>query len=142
MPSLTQKQQRFVAEYLVDGNGTRAAVAAGYGAAGAHVAASRLLRLPKVQEALQARQKADATRLSIQRDNVVAGLLEAVAQAKAQGNPAAMISGWVAIGKALGLMAPEVRRVEVDSGSSDVMRRMEAMSDAELMAIAAGVATA
>jgi phage terminase small subunit len=38
MPSsakLTAKQARFVAEYLVDGNGAGAAVRAGYGAGGA-----------------------------------------------------------------------------------------------------------
>jgi phage terminase small subunit len=36
---LTQKQQRFVAEYMVDGNGSRAAIAAGYGHAGARIRA-------------------------------------------------------------------------------------------------------
>ena len=35
------------------------------------------------------------------------GLMDAVAQAKTQGNPAVMVSGWVAIGRVLGLMAPE-----------------------------------
>jgi hypothetical protein len=42
--TLTAKQQRFIAEYLVDGNGARAAIAAGYGRAGARVRAHRLTR--------------------------------------------------------------------------------------------------
>jgi phage terminase small subunit len=36
-----------------DGNGTKAAIAAGYGRKSAHVTASRLLKLPKVQDALR-----------------------------------------------------------------------------------------
>jgi phage terminase small subunit len=138
MLKLTQKQERFVAEYLIDGNGTRAAVAAGYGLSGAHASASRMLRIVKVQEALQARQAADATRLAIQREDVIRGLLEAVEEAKAAGNPAAMISGWSTIGKMLGFFSPERVQVNVAMGDSDMVRRMEAMSDTELMAIVAG----
>ncbi len=62
-PALTHKQLRFVDEYLVDGNGTRAALAAGYGRAAAHASASRTLRIVKVQEGLQARQSVDAAPL-------------------------------------------------------------------------------
>lgn len=52
--SLTPKQAAFVAAYLVDSNGKKAAIKAGYSKAGAEVAASRLLRHPKVAEALSA----------------------------------------------------------------------------------------
>lgn len=51
--SLTAKQAAFVAAYLVDSNGKRAAIKAGYSKAGAEVAASRLLRHPKVAAALK-----------------------------------------------------------------------------------------
>jgi phage terminase small subunit len=51
---LTAKMLRFVEAYLAnDGNGTRAAITAGYGQKSAHVTASRLLKLPKVQDALR-----------------------------------------------------------------------------------------
>lgn len=47
---LTAKQLKFALAYLADPeNGTAAAIAAGCPKAGAHVAASRMLRLPKVQ---------------------------------------------------------------------------------------------
>lgn len=46
---MTAKHRKFVAEYLKDGNGTRAAIAAGYPQASAHVAASRLLKTAKVR---------------------------------------------------------------------------------------------
>jgi phage terminase small subunit len=38
---LTRRQQIFVAEYLVDGNATRAAIAAGYSACAASVRGGR-----------------------------------------------------------------------------------------------------
>ena len=58
--SLTAKQAAFVAAYLVDSNGKKAAIKAGYSKAGAEVAASRLLRHPKVAEALK-KAKAQAS---------------------------------------------------------------------------------
>lgn len=136
---MSAKQARFVAEYLVDGNGTRAAVAAGYGQAGAPVAASRLIRNDKVQKALQARQSADATRLSNQREDVLKGLLEAVEAAKQQRDSAAMISGWREIGRMLGFYSPDMRHVAVSAGrkADHELCLYEAMSDAELLAIVA-----
>ena len=133
--NLTAKQAKFVAEYLVDSNGTRAAVAAGYGVAGARVAACRTLANDNVQKALQARQSADATRLSIRRDGVVKGLLEAFTMAKEMRNPAAMVSAARECGRLMGFYAPEVRHVAVDRGIGGVRGRFEAMSDAELAAI-------
>ena len=57
--SLTPKQAAFIVAYLIDSNGKKAAIKAGYSKAGAEVAASRLLRHPKVAEALKkARQPA------------------------------------------------------------------------------------
>lgn len=57
--SLTPKQAAFVVAYLIDSNGKKAAIKAGYSKSGAEVAASRLLRHPKVAEALKkARQPA------------------------------------------------------------------------------------
>lgn len=54
--ALSAKQTRFVAEFLIDANGTQAAIRAGYGVAGAGVAAMRLLKIVYVQKALQAQQ--------------------------------------------------------------------------------------
>jgi phage terminase small subunit len=50
--SLTPKQRRFVAEYLVDLNATRAAIRAGYSAKTAPPAGSRLLTNVKVAAAI------------------------------------------------------------------------------------------
>lgn len=135
---MTTKQTRFVAEYLVDGNGSRAAVAAGYGRAGARVTACRTLAIPNVREAIAARQGVDAKRLEIARQDVLKGLLAAVEQAKEQGNPAAMISGWREIGRMLGFYEPGVTRVELSAGQRDTPRRLNHLTDAELLKIVAG----
>ena len=50
---LTPKQQRFVEEYLIDLNGTQAAIRAGYAVSGAAVEASRLLTNANISEAIQ-----------------------------------------------------------------------------------------
>lgn len=55
--ALTDKQLWFVREYLVDCNGKRAAIAAGYSEKGAEVTASKLLTNPKVKAAVQEGQK-------------------------------------------------------------------------------------
>lgn len=70
---LTHRQRFFVLEYLVDGNGTRAAKAAGYAQddATAAVQASRLLRIAKVRTELERHQAARAERLQINADQVI-----------------------------------------------------------------------
>ena len=133
---LTDKQARFVREYLVDGNGAGAALRAGYGTSGAKVSACRLLTKANVQQALQARQKADAIRLSISRENVLAGLLEAVNMGREQQNPGAMVGALREIAKLLGFFEPEVKRVEVMSGDQSSMHaKFATMTDAQLLAL-------
>lgn len=46
---ITDKQKRFVREWLVDMNGTRAAIRAGYSEKTAAQTASRLMKMPEVQ---------------------------------------------------------------------------------------------
>ena len=137
MQPLTQKQQRFVAEYMVDGNGSRAAIAAGYGHAGARVRAHRLTRdNVAVRAEIQARQGVDSQRLQMERQDVIAGLLEAVQLAKERQEPAAMIRGWAELARLMGFYQPQRHQVEVSTAPD--MRRYEAMSDAELLAVVAG----
>lgn len=53
---LTDKQRRFVSEYMRDMNATAAYIRAGYSPAGADTHGSRLLRSPEVQRAITAKQ--------------------------------------------------------------------------------------
>ncbi|MBW7832113.1 MAG: terminase small subunit [Simplicispira suum] len=133
--AMTPRQARFVDEYLIDGNGTQAATRAGYGAAGARVAAHRLLTNVAISSAIEARQRADATRLSIERETVLAQLLEAVEMARTQMNPAGMVTGLREIGKLMGFYAPERVKTVLAPQAEQEMRRLEELSDAELVAM-------
>lgn len=132
---LSPRQAKFVDEYLIDGNGTQAAIRAGYGAAGARVAAYRLLTNVAVSSLIEARRQADATRLCIGRENVLAGLLEAVEMAREERNPAGMIAGLREIAKLQGYYAPTSVKVDLDLTGVAERSRLEAMTDAELLAL-------
>src|SRR5688572_21613251 len=54
LKSLSPRHARFVAEYLKDGNATRAYIRAGYSARGAQPSASRLLAQPHIEAAISA----------------------------------------------------------------------------------------
>ncbi len=133
--TLTARESLFVQEYLIDACGTQAAIRSGVAPAGAHVWASRALRKAKVSAALKARQAADATRLSIQREDVLNGLVEAAAMAKRQCDPAGMVAAWKQVGHLLGYYTPERIKVDVNVAGSLEMGRMNQLSDAELLTI-------
>ena len=69
--SLTAKQERFVAEYLIDLNATQAAIRAGYSEKTAQQQGSRLLLNVVVQEAIAKGQNKTAEKLKITKDRIV-----------------------------------------------------------------------
>ncbi len=69
--ALTEKQARFVEEYLIDLNGTQAAIRAGYGRKNARTTAQWLHKQPGVKEHLALRMKAREERTRITQDEVV-----------------------------------------------------------------------
>lgn len=71
---LSPRQDRFVAEYLIDLNATQAAIRAGYSKKTAQEQGSRLLSNAMVAEAIQRRQSRIAAKLEITQESVVAEL--------------------------------------------------------------------
>lgn len=71
---LGARQRRFVDEYLIDCNGTRAAIAAGYTKRTAAQAAWEVLRNPKVADEVSRRQRLLAQRHSVTIENVISEL--------------------------------------------------------------------
>ena len=67
----TPRQRRFVEEYLVDLNATRAAKRAGYSAKSATGRGSKLLRNPAVAAAIEKAQEKRAARTRVSADRVV-----------------------------------------------------------------------
>lgn len=67
---LSPKQRRFVWEYEMDWNGTRAAIRAGYGEKSAAVTASRLLKNANVAAYVRARQREQYAAMNINRETL------------------------------------------------------------------------
>ena len=130
---LSARESAFVASFLATGNATASAIAANFSQKGASVAGNRMLRNIRVQKALQARQSADATRLSIQREDVLAGLLEAAETAKLQCDPAGMVAAWKQVGHLMGYYSPARMKVDVNHAGSVELRRLSQLSDGELL---------
>lgn len=68
--AITDKQKRFVREWLVDMNGTRAAIRAGYSEKSAAQTASRLMKDPAVREYRNALLKEEFDSLGITRHSL------------------------------------------------------------------------
>lgn len=75
MAELNDRQQRFVAEYLVDLNGTQAAIRAGYAEGSADVHANRLLGNDRIKQAIAEKQK----KLAIKSDITIERVLKELA---------------------------------------------------------------
>lgn len=71
MAKLTDKQRRFVDEYLIDLNATQAAIRTGYSAKTAEQQGSRLLINVKVQQAISKKMAERSKRTGINQDRVV-----------------------------------------------------------------------
>jgi len=83
---LTPRQKKFVEEYLKNGNGTAAAIEAGYSAKTAAGQASRLLKDPAVQEYRMEREKALFREIGVSSEWIGRRLVE-IAERCMQGHP-------------------------------------------------------
>jgi len=68
---LTPKQQRFADEWLIDMNGTAAAIRAGYSVKSAEVTASKLLRNPKVRAYIDERMAEHSRRTGVTQERII-----------------------------------------------------------------------
>lgn len=71
MAKLTNKQKKFIDEYLVDLNATQAAIRAGYKEKAAYRTGAENLRKPQIQEEIQKRMQERQKRTEITQDMVV-----------------------------------------------------------------------
>lgn len=132
---LTPKQLRFVDEYLVDFNASRAARAAGFSSSGAKVQGSRLLTKANVKAVIERRQKATEKRLQVTRDDVVKGLVIAAEQARVNKDPISMIAAMSEVSKMMGFYASKPREKTTETDYDSQKRQFELMTDKELIAL-------
>lgn len=76
VPAITPKQERFCQEYIVDYNGTQAAVRAGYAVNSARKTASRLLTNADILARVRELQREQTARLALTQDYVLQQLVD------------------------------------------------------------------
>lgn len=79
---LTPKQEAFCLEYLVDLNGTQAAIRAGYSKKTAEAAGSRLLRNVKVTARIQQLRNEQQKRVEVTADYVLTTIIDTIERCK------------------------------------------------------------
>ena len=122
MNKLTAKQQRFVAEYLVDLNATQAAIRAGYANSGASVEGTRLLANAKVSAAVAAAQAKRSERTEITQDYVLTSIRDTMEERKGtgeHGNPNAVLKGAELLGRHLAMFTDKSVVAKVGDDSLD-----------------------
>ncbi len=82
MSKLTAKQERFVAEYLIDLNATQAAIRAGYSERTAYSQGQRLLKHVDAARAIAAGQAERSERTEITQDYVLTSIMETMERCK------------------------------------------------------------
>lgn len=132
---LTLKQELFVNEYLIDGNGARAARSAGCSEKTARQIATESLTKSYIQAAIAEKQQETAVKLELRKEHAILALLEAMNLAREQLQPAGMISACREIGRMMGFYNSDVVEVTMGTNGASLKARYEAMSDAELMAV-------
>lgn len=129
---ITPKQERFVAEYVVDLNATRAAIRAGYSPKTAEQGAAQLLRNIKVQAAIAEAARKHIMRAEVTAQDVLAGLHTEATRTGEGSSHGARVAAWGLLGKYHSLF---IDRTEVT-----VTHRLADLSDAELIEEAKRVA--
>lgn len=109
---LTAKQERFVAEYLIDLNATQAAIRAGYSDRVAKEQGYENLTKPHIQGAIQAAQQKHATACDVTVFEVTRMYRDSYELARNSAAPAAMVSAATGLAKLHGLI---VDRAKVES---------------------------
>lgn len=109
---LSAKRQRFVDEYLIDLNGTQAAIRAGYSAKTANEQAARLLANVSVKQAVEEGIKARAAQSQVTQEYVVKKLHKLAELSSDPNtdtyNPQAANKSLELLGKHLGMFSDKV----------------------------------
>jgi phage terminase small subunit len=122
MSKLTPKQERFVAEYLIDLNGTKAAIRAGYSSRTANEQAARLLAKDSISEVLGMARNAISERTELTQDEVIAGLRFEATNTGDGSSHSARVAAWTQLGKHLGMFRDKVEH----SGNLSIAALIEA----------------
>jgi len=91
-----------------------------------------------VQAALKMEIEAYREIAQTSREEVIAGIKDAIGQAKLIADPGTQIKGWTELAKMLGYYAPEVKRIDISVNADRARMKLETLPDSELLEIIAG----
>lgn len=111
--NLNPKQTKFVNAYLKDGNGTRAAIEAGYSEVCAASTASRMLRNGKVRQALAEIQAPAKARAEVSASYVIGNLKKIVSDPDAQNRDKCTALGH--LGRTIGLYIDKYQDINAEA---------------------------
>ena len=122
---LTVKQERFAREYVKSGNGTQAALKAGYSDNCPAEIAHENLRKPHVSEAVQTLRNRLAEKLDISRETLINNAAHMAEQAHASGEYGPAIAATTLIMKAQGYLVERSMNMSVDVTQSHLTALQE-----------------
>lgn len=131
------KQKVFADVLLETGNKSQAARAAGYHPA----SANNVMRQEEVQKYIEEAREEVTDLTTVRRLDVLNIFMEAIDMARTLADPSQMINGADKVAKMMGYYAPETLKLEVEGNTRALSAKFKALSDAELLNIAAGRAT-
>lgn len=114
MSELTIKQHRFVEEYVIDFNATRAAITSGYSEKTARSIGSELLTKPDIRDAIKIKLDELSTDSYVSREVILTGLLK---EAMGRGDNCtanSRVSAWDKLAKLSGLYTDNKPQSSVD----------------------------
>ena len=123
---LTAKQRLYVENRLAGMNQTQSAIAAG----ASPVTAPDMERHPRVQRIMLSATKAAMERITMDRQDVLQGFMDAVNSAQ---SATELVMAWREIGKVIGAYEPEVKIVQHQQLTAERVRNLK---DEELLKLA------
>lgn len=127
---LTDKQQRFVTEYLVDQNATQAAIRAGYAKSGARTEGARLLANADIAALVKQKQAVVAEKAEWSAADRLAAL-KRITDAAEKGDPRVAVSAIAEANKMQGSHAAQKHQHGGTIATVDVAK-LKGMTDQEL----------
>lgn len=130
---LTDMQQKVVDAKLEGMTDSAALKKAGYNTNNTAPA-----RTEAVKQAIEEARNEIKSVTTLTRVDIIDGILDAIQMARTAADPGNMINGYDKLAKIIGAYEPERVKVELSKNSLMILKKMEAMTREELLAIADG----